>query len=88
MLDQCVFANCIEDDAKMVIQICSQAEKLMGDHFDIILIKNDDQVDGFALSGFDPETNLEVQVSFKAIQDSLTGIAIERELKKGVKKTV
>jgi hypothetical protein len=59
----------------------------MGDHFDILLLKNDEQ-EGLNLSGFDRETTTEVQISFKAVHESLTGAAIERELKKGVKQTV
>lgn len=71
----------------MAMHICTQAEKHMSDHFDILVIRQD-ETDGLALSGFDRETNSEVQVSFKAVQDSLTGIALARELKKGVKQTV
>lgn len=71
----------------MAMHICTQAEKHMSDHFDILLISQD-ETEGLVLSGFDRETTSEVQVSFKAVQDSLTGIALERELKKGVKQTV
>jgi len=40
------------------------------------------------LTGFDPDEDGSLSVNYKAIEDSLTAIAIERELKKGVKSTV
>lgn len=44
----------------MAVHICTLAEKLMGDHFDILLIKTGEQSEGFVLSGFDRETTAEV----------------------------
>jgi len=52
------------------------------------LITREDQTQSIVLTGFDPDEDGSLSVNYKAVEDSLTAIAIERELKKGVKSTV
>ena len=88
MLDQKTFGECIDDNSKMVTNICAQTTRQLGDHFDMLLITREEQTDSILLTGFDADDGGCLQVNYKAIQDSLTAIAIERELKKGVKQSL
>jgi hypothetical protein len=69
----------------MAAHICAQAKRQLGDQFDLLFITREDQTEGILLTGFDADDGGSLQANYKAIHDSLTAIAIERELKKGVK---
>ena len=85
MLDQRIFSECIQDNAKMAAHICVMAKRQLSDQFDLLLITREDQTGSILLTGFSADDGGSVQVNFAAIHDSLTAIAIERELKKGVR---
>ena len=55
MLDQKAFSECIDDNSKMVANICAKTTRQLGDHFDMLLITREEQAESILLTGFDAD---------------------------------